>query len=187
MISESTMFALVSEWFTKMKTLILRDMSNYNTAGEVGDIERRDQFTAVLFKFLKSWMGYSYQQDGSFTHVGAVKALEEEGTPNKRGLTFEFSVHGRLDRLERGEVNFMWIWDTFLRDAVNEHWFIDKWKPTLGAGDFNVLQKGPPPSTSPRPYVGNRMSAESDNYANAIHEIISSRLSAQYKVEVRVS
>ena len=182
MIPTSDMATLIDDWHSIILEGIIHDMQNYDDAG----VEHRDEFTRVLFLYFKKKWGRAYNPNGSFAGSSAArKALEEEGGEYTSYLRFGFNVTGYLERLEDGTVDFDWVWNTFLRDAVKEGWFIKKWKPELGATDFAILQKGPPFSTPARPYIGNRMEETSPIFADQIHlSILSSLRGSGYTVKV---
>jgi len=150
---------------------IVRGMMSYTISG----MPERGPFTRALFRLLGEW-GYASNPQGSFTANNAPKVLSEEGGVWRSDLAFGYYLTGFFERLENGIVDFKWIWDRFLRDAINEDWFKAKWEPIIGKTDYNILKKGPPATTEARPYVGSVMESNSDNFGDTVHRTVENSL-----------
>jgi hypothetical protein len=157
---------------------ILAAMTSYTEASKLMEqsLEPRDEFTEALFFFLNAAIGYDYNPDGSFTSAGAKRAIEDEGSPWWGDLSFGFDVNGRFERLENGEVNFAWIWQSAMSDYVHETWWVDRWQPIIGHKRVAILKKGPPTSSAKRPYIGKIMEVNAPKHADSIHRAIQKNL-----------
>jgi hypothetical protein len=161
---------VVVKWSSDIRKEIITGMLSYDKSG----MPERDPFTKVVFQWLKLSVGYRSNPKGSFPANRAADVLNDEGGyyVEPHNLTFGYNVRDFFERLENGTVDFSWIWDTFLEDAVNEKWFEKMWKNKLGDVNWKILKKGPPGKTEERPYVGNVMEKHKGNYADAIHDSI---------------
>ncbi len=173
MIDTNMLSTILNITYDNVIEFVLETMQSYSKAR----MPERDEFTAALFGLLRTLYGYDFEDEGSFTRQGAQQALWEEGGPWVRQLAFGFYVTGRFERLEEGEVDFRWIWDTWLIDAVNDPSKVGWWRSRgVSAKDIETLKNGPPSTTEPRPYIGNAMEGYSDFFAEQLDQNITHQL-----------
>lgn len=176
MIRTSDLSNVVRDNFHMAQDILYVMMTDYNNS----PAPERDEFTSALFRFLKALFGYSSNPSGSFTTKSARKVISEETNPQPHYLGFSFNVVGRFDRLEKGKVDFRWIWDKWLEDAIKEQSSVDKWIKIRGVSrqDIVTLKRGPPADTPARPYVEYALKEVETPFAEDVDQVIRTSLTS---------